>query len=64
MGGGMQHATQVLNVARIQVCEPHGRFQEFGGLWCKFVKTPAIIRLIRPKKDRFWDLLYQINSSK
>ena len=53
MGGGMQHAMQVLNVAPIQVCEPHGRFQEFGGFWCKFLEIPAIIRLIWPKKARF-----------
>ena len=58
------HAMEVLNTAAAQVCEPRGRFQEYGGFWRESLETPAIIGYIWPKKDRFWALLYQVNTSK
>ena len=42
---------RVLNTAGVQVCEPHGRFQEYCGFWCESLETPAITRYIWPKKD-------------
>ena len=45
------HAMQVLNTAGLQVCEPCGRFQEYGGFWCESLEIPAIIRYIWSKKD-------------
>ena len=57
-------AMQVLNTAGAQVCEPRGRFQEYDGFWRESLETPAIIGYIWPEKDRFWALLYQVNTSK
>ena len=50
--------------AGVQVCEPCGRFQDYGGFHYESLETPAIISYIWPKKDWFWALLYQVDTSK
>ena len=50
--------------AGVQVCEPCGRFQDYGGFHYESLETPAIISYIWPKKDWFWVLLYQVDTSK